>query len=83
MRLVPAPSFYRMKISEFIRMNFIGRPPTVRTIRAAIVSGQWAGEKVGSSYFIFVDEHAQPIRPESPTGNSGADEVLRTWSHNR
>jgi len=47
-----APSFYRMKISEFIRMSFIGRPPAARTIKAAIEAGEWAGEKIGSSYFI-------------------------------
>lgn len=83
MSTFPKPAFYRMTIREFLRHAFIGKPPTPYKIKAAIEAKEWAGEKIGSAYFIFVDEHAQPIRPQSPTGNLGSDALLKEWSHSR
>jgi hypothetical protein len=85
---MPLPRRYRMTLSEFLRTSFAGRPPSRYTIKQAIERGEYAGEKIGSSYFIFVDENCEPLRPAitstpAPTGNALADQLLNEWTSER
>lgn len=83
MSAVPKPQFYRMTLSAFLRTGFLGKPPSRNTVKRFIDGREWAGEKVGGTYFIFVDELGQPIRPTSATGNAAADALLNEWSQGR
>lgn len=78
----PRPAYYRMILSEFRRLSFIGRAPCANTIKAAIDRGDWMGECVGGLYFIFVDEAGQPIRGQQKppeTGNQAANKLIMEW----
>jgi hypothetical protein len=79
----PRPSYYRMTIAEFRRAAFLGRAPCANTIKTIIERGDWAGEKVGGLYFVFVDEAGQPLRGRvgAPrgTGNADADRLIIQW----
>ncbi|HBG51595.1 MAG TPA: hypothetical protein DDW89_07270, partial [Gammaproteobacteria bacterium] len=46
----------------------------------------WAGERVGGLWFIFVDAHGQPIpgKPNEPeTGNAAANQIIMEWEQSR
>jgi hypothetical protein len=75
-----------MTIAEFRRTAFLGRAPCANTIKGTIERGDWAGERVGGLWFIFVDAHGQPIpgKPKKPeTGNAAANQIIMEWEQSR
>lgn len=74
-----------MRISEFLRTHFVGKPPSRNTIYRAIDGGIWQGERLGSLYLIHVDQNGQPLAgaTRAGTGNPEADALLREWESTR
>lgn len=83
-RPITSPPYFRMKLGEFMR-TFVGKPPARNTLKAMIDRRDYLGERVGATYFLFVDEHGQPLKPtqEVATGNSEADVLLQNWLQTR
>lgn len=90
MAAAPTPSYYRMTLTEFAKRAFLGRPLSRNTLKALIDNRTWLGEKVGSTYLIFVDAAGQPVsgKPEPvagmpSTGNAEADALIMEWNQSR
>lgn len=70
---------YRMSISEFRQVAFLGRAPSRHTIRRWLDTGELRGEKIGGTWYVIVDADGQPVRHRY-TGHPGADELIRRWA---
>jgi hypothetical protein len=71
----------RMSIAEFRRRAFVGRAPSSVTVRRWIQAGQVAGERIGGTWFVLVDESGQPLRTRKAqaTGNVDADAIIMAY----
>jgi hypothetical protein len=60
-----------MKVAEYRRQHFQGKPPSANTIKKLIREGELAGRRIGNLY--YVDMRVE----DKTTGDSLVDAVLR------
>jgi len=52
---------YKMALSEY-QKKFIGKAPCANSLKKWIISGAIPGEKVGTMYYLLVDQHGELIK---------------------
>ena len=87
--MAPRCNIYRITISEYRRLGFVGKAPCAKTLKRMVDDGELPGERRGNTYWILVDEHAQPVDVNAAndathrTGNVEVDALLREWEQTR
>jgi hypothetical protein len=74
----------QLEASEWLEDGFTGKKrPNITTVQRWIVNGNIPGKKVGSKYFVWVDQHLNLVEPVDPdlasvvgTGNEEANIML-------
>lgn len=68
---------YRMRLAEFRKRYFMGKPPCENTLKKWIDKQELPGERIGNLYFVLVDARGEPVKLD--TGNEHANEMLKKW----
>lgn len=84
-------AYLRMKLTEYQKRSFVGKPPCLNTLKKLINNGDLPGELFGGCYYVFVDSQGNALQidqpapaPRSvsiaPTGNELADKLLSQYT---
>lgn len=81
----------RMAISDFRKIGFVGKKaPSITTLKRWIDNGQIPGEKLGTMYYVWVNQTLELEKPPSAeliskmkTGNEVADRIAARFIEQR
>ena len=73
----------KLSLTEYRRVAFAGKPPGMTTLKRWINDGQLPGEKMGTRYFVTVNQALEVVAlpnakllTQVDTGNAQADALL-------
>ena len=81
----------RMAISDFRKIGFVGKKaPSITTLKRWIDGGQIPGEKLGTMYYVWINQTLELEKPpraditsKMKTGNNEADRIAEKFLEQR